>query len=173
MNTVARIISVFCTGLLPLAGCITTARTGRVFDEIQQPTAGMAALYIYAPPTGMPVLGQMSTKIFINDKAVARIDETYYTQLELLPGTYRIHASTDSQAACGGRLFPGTRYPPVTMTALPNQIYFMRYSSQPIVRRASTCDRYLRIIERDIALSELKGLHEIKNTFRQTKALAH
>ncbi|MHB8623825.1 MAG: hypothetical protein ACYC9J_08440 [Sulfuricaulis sp.] len=126
----------------------------------------MAALYIYAPPTGMPVLGQMSAKIFINDKAIAWIDETYFTRLELPPGTYRIHASTDSQAACGGQLFPGTRYPPVKLTALPNQIYYIRYSSHPTVRRATTCDRYFRLIESDTARNELMGLHEVENTFR-------
>ena len=165
MNATKRLLSVLFSGSLLLAGCITTAKTGRVFQEIQPPTAGMAALYIYAPPTGMPVLGQMSTKIFINDKSVAWIDETYFTRFEMPPGTYRIHASTDSQAACGGQLFPGTRYPPVTVTVLPNQVYSIRYSSHPTVRRAPTCDRYLRLIELDTASNELRGLSEVENTF--------
>lgn len=165
MNAALRQLSVLSVGLLLLAGCITTAKTGRVFQELQQPTTGMSALYIYAPPTGMPVLGQMSAKIFINDKAAAWIDETYFTRLELPPGTYRIHASTDSQAACGGQLSPGTRYPPITVNALPNQTYSIRYSSHPTVRRAPTCDRYLRLIELDTARNELRGLSEVENTF--------
>ena len=165
MNAAIRQLSALSICLLLLAGCITTAKTGRVFQEIQPPTTGMAALYIYAPPTGMPVLGQMSTKIFINDKAIAWIDETYFTRFELPPGTYRIHASTDSQPACGGQFFPGIRYPPVTITALPNQVYSIRYSSHPTVRRAPTCDRYLRLIESDTANIEMRGLNEVENTF--------
>jgi hypothetical protein len=145
-------------GLLLLAGCITTAKTGEAFHKIQQPATGMAALYIYAPPTGMPILGHMSTKIFINDAAVAHIDETYFTRFELLPGTYHIHASTDSQGACGGQFFPGRRYPPVTIAAVADQVYFIRYSSHPTVYRASSCDRYLRMIELETARRELEGL---------------
>jgi hypothetical protein len=145
---------------------MTTAKTGKVFRAIQQPAAGMAALYIYAPPTGMPVLGQMPTKIFIGNRAVAWIDETYFTRIELLPGTYSIHASSDSAAGCGGQLFPGTRYPPVTIAALPDQTYFLRYSSQPTVRPATGCDRYLRLIESDTARQELPGLSEVQNTYR-------
>ena len=166
MNTAFRQLSFLSIGFLLLAGCITTVKTGRVFHELQQPTTGMTGLYIYAPPTGMPVLGQMSAKIFINDKAAAWIDETYFTRLELPPGTYRIHASTDSQAACGGRLFPGTRYPPITVNALPNQTYTIRYSSHPTVQRAPTCNRYLRLIEPETARDELRSLSEVENTFR-------
>lgn len=166
MAAALRLISVLGTGLLLLAGCATTTWTGRVFGEFQQPPLSMAALYVYAPPTGMPVLGQMSATIFINDRATVRIDETYFTRIELLPGTYRIHASTDNQMACGGRLSPGTRYPPVTVTIMPNQTYSLRYSSHPIVRRAATCDRYLRLIELDTARNELRGLRETESTYR-------
>lgn len=149
-----------------LAGCASPAWTGRDFQKIEPPNAGDAALYIYAPRTGMPVLGQMSAKILVDNKAVVTIDEGYFTRFKLSPGVYRIHASTDSQMACGGKLFPGTRYPPIDISAEPNQIYFLRYSSHPEVRKATTCDRYLRIIEQDIARNELRKLREAEHSYR-------
>jgi hypothetical protein len=159
-------IGVFALGLLVLAGCVATTKTGNVFRTVQPLASGMAALYIYAPPTGMPVLGQMSTKVFIDSTAVVRIDETYFTRIDLIPGTYHIHAASDSAAACDGQLFPGTRYPPVVLIALPDQVYFIRYSSQPTVRPASGCERHLSFIESNTARDELRGLREVNNTFR-------
>jgi hypothetical protein len=114
----------------------------------------------------MPILGQMSSKIFIDNKAIATIDEGYFTRLQLPPGTYRLHASSDSQMGCGGRFFPGTRYAPIDITNEPNEIYVSRYSSHPEVRKATTCERHLRIIEQSMAAKEQKMLKEAENTYR-------
>jgi len=164
--TISYIQKTFLSIALLLAGCASPTWTGRAFQEIEPPSAGDAALYIYAPRTGMPVLGQMSAEIFVDDKAVVTIDEGYFTRFKLSPGVYRIHASTDSQMACGGQLFPGTRYPPIDISVAPNQIYFLRYSSHPQVRKAPTCDRYLRIIERTVGEKELRTLREARNTYQ-------
>ncbi|MCP3672757.1 MAG: hypothetical protein GY814_20505 [Gammaproteobacteria bacterium] len=110
-------------------------------------------------------MGQMSSKIFINNKAIVTIDEGYFTRLELPPDTYHFHASSDSQMACGGELFPGTRYAPIDITVAPNEIYSLRYSSHPEVRKATTCDRHLRVIEQITATKELRTLREAENTY--------
>jgi hypothetical protein len=150
---------------LILAGCASPTPTGRGFEGIQQPPFDKAALYIYAPPTGMPVWGQMSALIFIDGKAAVRLDENYFARFELSPGTYKLHASTDSQIGCGGQLFPGTRYAPVVINASPNQLFVLRYSSHPVVRKAATCDRYLGLIDLDTARDELIGLREAEKTY--------
>ena len=164
--TTSCVKKTFLGVVLLLTGCATPTWTGREFQGIELPSTGNAALYIYAPRTGMPVLGQMSAKIFVDNKAVVTIDEGYFTRFELPPGVYRIHASTDSQMACGGRLFPGTRYPPIDISVAPNQFYFLRYSSHPEARKATTCDRYLRITEQTVAEKELRTLREAKHTYQ-------
>ena len=149
-----------------LAGCSTPVWTGKDFQDIEPPSAGDAALYVYAPRTGMPVFGQMSAEIYVDKRTFVRIDEGYFARFKLAPGTYRIHASTDNQMACDGRLFPGARDSPIVVSIAPNDIYFLRYSSHPDVRKATTCDRHLRTIERKVAEKELRTLREARATDR-------
>ena len=166
MSTAYRLKVVLSFAVLLLAGCGAFPKwTGRVFQDIQPPRLENGAFYIYAPLTGMPVWGQMSAKIFLNNIAVGTLDEGYFTRLELPPGTYRFHASTDSQMGCGGQFSPGTRYAPIDISITPNEIHSLRYSSHPEVRKATTCDRHLRIIEQKTAYKELRTLKEAKNTF--------
>lgn len=146
-------------------GCAGPTWTGREFQDIQPLREGNGALYIYAPRTGMPVLGQMSSKIFIDNQSAVTIDEGYFTRLQLPPGTYRFHASSDSQIACGGQISPGIRYEPIDITVAANETYALRYSSHPEVRKATTCDRHLRIIDQTTADKELKTLKEAENSY--------
>ncbi len=165
MATAYKSKVVLIAAILLQTGCASPTSSGREFQDIQPLRAGNGALYIYAPRTGMPILGQMSSKIFIDNQAVVTIDEGYFTRLQLPPGTYRFHASSDSQVACGGQFFPGTRYAPIDITIVANETYSLRYSSHPEVKKATTCDRHLRIIDQSTADKELKTLKEAENSY--------
>ena len=146
--------------LLLLEGCVSATATGRQFQGVEAPNSGRAAVYVYAPRTGMPVLGQMSAEVFVDNKPLVRIDEGFFFRFEVSPGVHRLHASTDSQMSCGGQFFPGTRYAPVVLEASANRTYLIRYSSHPDVRKATTCDRHLGLIQAANLASELAGLEE-------------
>jgi hypothetical protein len=144
---------------MTLSSCAVAPSTGRSFQQIDVPVDRSAVIYVYAPRTGMPVLGQMSADIFVDDKRATRVDEGLFARLEVLPGSHNVHASTDTAMACGGQLFPGRRYPPVAILAASGQVYALRYSAHP-VRRATGCDRYLKLIDIDVARGEMVGLKE-------------
>ena len=146
---------------ISVAGCAFAPSTGSKFGELAPPAPGEAAVYIYAPRTGMLMFGQMSAEIFVDEKPTVRIDEGLFFRVALLPGIHQLRASTDSQMACGGQLFPGTLHDPIVLKVSANQTYFVRYSSHPDVHKATTCDRYLRVIESsEYPADELKGLKE-------------
>jgi hypothetical protein len=158
---------IISAALLLLEACASAPGTGKKFQRIETPNSGRAALYIYAPRTGMPVLGQMSTEVFIDGKQITRIDEGLFFRIEVTPGVHRLHASTDSQMSCGGQFFPGRRYAPVVLDASANSTYLVRYSSHPIVRKATSCDRHLRLVEDAALIGELADLEEAVGTQQQ------
>jgi len=145
---------------LLLSGCVSIPKTGATFPGVAEAQPDQALVYVYAPETPCVDLGQMAADIFIDDAEELTIDEGHYRLLTLPAGSYALHASTDDQMACGGRLNPGRRYDPVQLETRPGEIYFLRYSSHP-VRCASTCDRSLKPVTEAEARDELQGLAEI------------
>ena len=145
-----------------LASCVVVRTTGETFQRLDRPGNGHAVIYIYAPRTGMPVLGQMATVVLLDDRAITSIDEGVFSRIEITPGRHRLSASTDTQMGCGGEFAPGRRYPYVEVDIAPGEILTFRFSSHP-VRKATTCDRYLKQLDVEVAKHEMLGLREARN----------
>lgn len=148
-----------------LSACESVTTTGNQFSALDQTDKNHATVYVYAPDTPCPNLGQMSADILVDQRKAMTIDETYFGKLILSPGAHRFHASTDDQLACGGRLSPGLRYPPVEFVARGGATYFLRYSAHPKAhqgRCVATCERHLKAMNKDQAMRELTGLKEVR-----------
>lgn len=146
---------------LVLVSCSGIEATGARFSSLDAPGEAEAVVHLYSPETRCIDLGQMASEILVNGRSRLVIDEGYYAKLRLPPGVYEFSADTDDQPACGGQLFPGRRYDPITLRLAAGDSQFLRYGSSSWARCPSTCERSLGIVDKTEAVSEMQGLEEI------------
>jgi len=150
--------------LILLSGCTQSALPKENFSEIRASTPNKASVYLYST-SGCPIPGGWNANLYINNRNLMHIGKNQYTYFELIPGHYKLSASTDVMRACNGTFNFSRTAKPLTFVAKPGKTYFIYYGYEGI--RAGmlcvTCGIHLGLTSQEIAVTELPRLTKVKN----------